>query len=54
MQFVGWVQDTNTFHMKEEISVERYNTSKHVPPQTLDPLVMDAASYNNRASSGAS
>lgn len=26
MQLIGWIQDTNTFHMKEE----RYNTSKHI------------------------
>lgn len=54
MQLISWIQDANTFHMKEEISVERYNASKNISPQTLDPLVMDTPSNNNRAPSSAS
>ena len=47
MQFIGWIQDANTFHMKEEISVKRYNTSKNISPRTLNPLVIDTTSDNS-------
>ena len=56
MQFIrSWIQDAYTFHMTEEISVERYyNASKNISPQTFYPLVMDTTSIdNNRAPSSA-